>query len=105
MKPQLSVKILHKHSRHCAMLHSRYVSNRDNPWAYFGSRDRLPDKSGFERVPLALYRTSNGKKLRGGGSHRWITAGCNDCDCPAVVAVREADLLALVESALKGARK
>lgn len=92
LRVTVRVKVLRKHSRACSMVRS----HPQNPWAFFGSRDRLPDRPGFEQFPLAIYLNSDGKK-RKGAMDRWITAGCNDLDCPGVIAVRESDLLTIAE--------
>lgn len=64
------------------------------PWAYFGSASK------YQNTPDALYLDAIGRKTKH-GSARWITAGCNSTECEGVFAVKESDLLAICNEALK----
>lgn len=90
------VRLLAPHSANC------FMKSLDNPWAFFGSHEnRTPPK---KRV---LYLGADGRRFKNdSGSYRWLTAGCNDGSCPALIAVREDDLLASAQAALttKGRR-
>lgn len=57
----------------------------DGPWAFLGAYKR---------------RASDGS--RRGDGYLWLVGVCNDTRCPALVLVRERDLVALVTETLDG---
>jgi hypothetical protein len=98
------VRLLTPHSPGCCLCESeRY---KKNPWAFFGSHDYDYWKEHIPRTPhtpSVLYLDALGRK-RKGAWRRWLTAGCNDGNCQAVIAVNEADLLTLAQKALSEVR-
>jgi hypothetical protein len=89
------VKLLRPHLDSCLAVQSHPLQ----PWAYIGSTLRLPDRDGVPQIRAALYLNRFGEPMAG-ATLRWVTMGCNDLKCTAVVAVCEEDVLVMDEKAL-----
>ncbi len=89
----MRVKLIRKHRKDCRAVRSW----PHNPWAYFGSSERKKPP-----LPGSFYADALGRqyKNRAGCIHRWLRIGCNDSHCNAIAAVREQELLELIQKEL-----
>lgn len=88
-------RLLKPHNKDCAM----NKHHPDQPWAYFGSA-RVPEQGGLDNSEPVYYCSEDGRRIAW-GHFRYLTVGCNDTGCPAVMMVSENDLLSLAQAALE----
>lgn len=77
---RIRTKLLKKHSKDCRAITCVADGRWDSPWAPFTG-------NAFYADTLCRIRSDRFR-----GSHRWLTVGCNDACCPALIAVMESDL-------------
>lgn len=95
------IKTMREHKEDCLSVRN----HPENPWAYFGSAEDYNARArGQTPIPRVLYMDAMGRRTTG-AYRRWITAGCNDPDCPAVFAIQESALLRFAQFALERKQK